>query len=56
VLQALVTSNALRDDMATGQAVTVRLPTESLRVLASSNGNAPVALAEDAPAVAAPQP
>jgi spermidine/putrescine transport system ATP-binding protein len=56
VLQALVTSNALRDDMATGQAVTVRLPTESLRVLASSNGTAPVALAGDASAVAAPQP
>jgi spermidine/putrescine transport system ATP-binding protein len=46
VLQALVTSNSLRNDMVTGQPVTVRLPSESLRVLASSNGTAPLAPAE----------
>jgi len=52
VLQALVTSNTLRDDMISGRPITVRLPSESLRVLASSNGTAPSALPENAPAVA----
>jgi ABC-type Fe3+/spermidine/putrescine transport system ATPase subunit len=48
VLQALVTSNALPGDMVSGQAVTVQLPSESLRVLAPSNGTAPLELAEQA--------
>jgi hypothetical protein len=51
VLQALVTSNTLPDGLVSGQAVTVSLPTESLRVLASSNGTASLAMAEEPEAV-----
>jgi spermidine/putrescine transport system ATP-binding protein len=46
VLQSLVTNHALRDDLVSGQPVTVRLPPESLRVLASSRDAAPMAMAE----------
>jgi spermidine/putrescine transport system ATP-binding protein len=54
VLQALVTNHAQRTDLASGQPVTVRLPVESLRVLAASPDEAPIeepaplALAENA--------
>ena len=37
VLQSLVTNSARRDSLATGQPVTVHLPSQSLRVLASSD-------------------
>jgi spermidine/putrescine transport system ATP-binding protein len=37
VVQSLVTNASVRDDLATGQPVTVCLPSDSLRVLASSN-------------------
>ena len=43
-----MTSNALPGEMVSGQAVTVQLPSESLRVLAPSNGTAPLELAEQA--------
>ncbi|HET8663912.1 MAG TPA: ABC transporter ATP-binding protein [Nocardioides sp.] len=46
VLQSLVTNHALRHDLTSGQPVTVRLPAESLRVLASSGEAVPMALAE----------
>jgi hypothetical protein len=46
VLQSLVTNHALRDDLVSGQPVTVRLPPESLRVLVSSRDAAPMAMAE----------
>jgi spermidine/putrescine transport system ATP-binding protein len=46
VLQSLVTNHSLRHDLASGQPVTVRLPSESLRVLASSGEPVPMALAE----------
>jgi spermidine/putrescine transport system ATP-binding protein len=42
VLQALVTNHAEREDLTSGQPVTVRLPSESLRVLASSPDEVPV--------------
>jgi spermidine/putrescine transport system ATP-binding protein len=38
VVQSLVTTNAMREDLTSGQAVTVQLPSESLRVLAASDG------------------
>ena len=47
-LQSLVTNHAMRDELASGQPVTVRLPPESLRVLASSREEAPLAMAENA--------
>jgi hypothetical protein len=47
-LQSLVTNHAMRGDLASGQPVTVRLPPESLRVLASSREEAPLAMAENA--------
>jgi spermidine/putrescine transport system ATP-binding protein len=47
VLQALVTNHAMRNDLTSGQPVTVRLPAESLRVLASSNGTAPLEMAAE---------
>ena len=46
VLQSLVTNNARRDGLATGQPVTVHLPPQSLRVLASAD-QVPAALAAD---------
>ena len=47
VVQSLVTTNAMRDELTSGQPVTVQLPSESLRVLAASAGQTPVALADD---------
>ncbi|MGH3115763.1 MAG: ABC transporter ATP-binding protein [Nocardioidaceae bacterium] len=47
VVQSLVTTNAMRDHLATGQPVTVHLPSESLRVLAPSARPAPATLAAD---------
>jgi hypothetical protein len=47
VLQSLVTNSARRDDLSAGQPVTVHLPSESLRVLASAD-ESPVAPAEEA--------
>jgi spermidine/putrescine transport system ATP-binding protein len=46
VLQSLVTNATARDDLVSGRPVTVRLPAESLRVLASSHRTAP---AEESP-------
>ena len=46
VLQSLVTNSARRDDLSTGQPVTVHLAPESLRVLAASDRARP-ALAAD---------
>lgn len=46
VLQSLVTNDARRDGLATGQPVTVHLPPQSLRVLASAD-QVPAALATD---------
>ncbi|MET0526554.1 MAG: ABC transporter ATP-binding protein [Nocardioides sp.] len=46
VLQSLVTNDARRDDLATGQPVTVHLPAQSLRVLASAD-QVPAALVAD---------
>ena len=48
VVQSLVTTNAMREDLVSGQAVTVQLPSESLRVLAPSDGATPAELADDA--------
>jgi hypothetical protein len=47
VLQSLVTNSARRPNLATGQPVTVHLPSQSLRVLAVSDDQAPAALAGD---------
>jgi hypothetical protein len=47
VLQSLVTNSARRDSLATGQPVTVHLPAESLRVLASVD-ESPAAPADEA--------
>ncbi|MEP6667149.1 MAG: ABC transporter ATP-binding protein [Nocardioidaceae bacterium] len=41
VVQSLVTNNAVRDNLTSGQPVTVCLPSQSLRVLASSNRPTP---------------
>jgi spermidine/putrescine transport system ATP-binding protein len=41
VVQSLVTTNAMREELTTGQAVTVQLPSQSLRVLAASDGQSP---------------
>jgi ABC-type Fe3+/spermidine/putrescine transport system ATPase subunit len=46
VLQSLVTNDPRRDSRATGQPVTVHLPTQSLRLLASADQE-PAALAAD---------
>ncbi len=46
VLQSLVTNDARRDSLTTGQPVTVHLPSQSLRVLASAD-QVPAALAVD---------
>jgi molybdopterin-binding protein len=48
VVQSLVTTNAMREDLVSGQAVTVQLPSESLRVLAASDGQQPTAPVDDA--------
>jgi spermidine/putrescine transport system ATP-binding protein len=42
VLQSLITNTSDRDGLTTGQPVTVCLPSDSLRVLAASNGQATV--------------
>jgi spermidine/putrescine transport system ATP-binding protein len=47
MLQSLVTNSARRDSLETGQAVSVHLPAQSLRVLASAE-RAPTALVADA--------
>jgi hypothetical protein len=47
VLQSLVTNSSGRQDLATGQPVTVHLPSQSLRLLVASVDQAPVALAGD---------
>jgi spermidine/putrescine transport system ATP-binding protein len=44
VVQSLLTTNAMRDGLTSGQPVTVQLPSQSLRVLASSNHDAPARL------------
>src|SRR3954453_4016626 len=41
VVQSLVTNSAMRDNLATGQPVTVNLPAESLRVLSSARQTPP---------------
>jgi hypothetical protein len=46
VVQSLVTNDARRDSLATGQPVTVHLPPQSLRVLASAD-QVPAAFAAD---------
>jgi spermidine/putrescine transport system ATP-binding protein len=48
VVQSLVTNNAMRDSLTSGQPVTVQLPSQSLRVLASSAREAPATVAGDA--------
>jgi spermidine/putrescine transport system ATP-binding protein len=48
VVQSLVTTNAMRDHLTTGQPVTVHLPSQSLRVLAPSARQAPATVATDA--------
>jgi spermidine/putrescine transport system ATP-binding protein len=48
VVQSLVTNSSMRNSLATGQPVTVELPSQSLRVLASSDGVAPATHAADA--------
>jgi spermidine/putrescine transport system ATP-binding protein len=48
VVQSLVTNNAMRDTLTSGQPVTVQLPSQSLRVLASSAREAPATVAGDA--------
>ena len=50
VLQSLVTNSARRDSLATGQPVTVHLPSQSLRVLASVD-ESPAAPADQGMAV-----
>jgi ABC-type Fe3+/spermidine/putrescine transport system ATPase subunit len=50
VLQSLVTNSARRENLATGQPVTVHLPAQSLRVLASVD-ESPAAPADEALAV-----
>lgn len=52
VLQSLVTNDASRDSLATGQPVTVHLPPQSLRVLASAD-QVPAAFAADGRSVVA---
>jgi len=47
VVQSLVTNSAMRDNLATGQPVTVNLPAESLRVLSSAR-QTPPEVAEEA--------
>ena len=47
VVQSLVKNDAASGSWSTGQPVTVSLPPDSLRVLASSNGHAQPALAEE---------
>jgi spermidine/putrescine transport system ATP-binding protein len=49
VVQSLVTNHAVRDDLASGKPVTVCLPSQSLRLLASSSRPAPVVAAVPAP-------
>jgi spermidine/putrescine transport system ATP-binding protein len=56
VLQSLVTNSARRDHLATGQAVTVHLPPESLRVLASAEQAGPALAAESGSAGGDGQP
>jgi spermidine/putrescine transport system ATP-binding protein len=46
VVQSLVTNNAMRDSLTSGQPVTVQLPSQSLRVLASSAREAPATVAQ----------
>jgi hypothetical protein len=41
-VQSLVTNQAVRDDLASGKTVTVCLPSQSLRLLASTSRPAPV--------------
>jgi spermidine/putrescine transport system ATP-binding protein len=48
VVQSLVTTNTMRAELSSGQAVTVQLPSESLRVLAASDGQQPTAPVDDA--------
>ena len=48
VLQSLVTNSARRDSLATGQAVTVQLPSQSLRLL-TSVGESPEVPADESP-------
>jgi len=47
VVQSLVTTNAMRDDLTSGQPVTVHLPSQSLRVLAQSARETETVLAGD---------
>jgi len=48
VIQSLVTNHAMRDGLASGQPVTVQLPSQSLRVLAPSAQEVPATLGGDA--------
>jgi hypothetical protein len=48
VVQSLVTTNAMRDGLTSGQPVTVQLPSQSLRVLAASDRGSPASLPGDA--------
>jgi len=48
VVQSLVTTNTMRAELSSGQAVTVQLPSESLRVLAASDGQQPTTPVDDA--------
>jgi spermidine/putrescine transport system ATP-binding protein len=48
VVQSLVTTNAMHDNLTSGQPVTVQLPAQSLRVLAPSAPTTPARVAQDA--------